>query len=541
MKQTKNFNISVPEIGDKPDITQVSNAIQDLEDALAGTLEIMNAEIQETALTLTSGARTTQRTKYYDGMAIKFVAPIQISPNTLTTVIVDGLSQQRLEIPYLVNAGDSVDIIYNGTKFIGAITAIQRSNAVDSTSDQTVATSLAVKTLNDNKVEKSTQVIAGNGLVGGGNLSGNLTINVASSNDSIIVDADGIKVNVADTVLSTSQTIPASANSAKLAYDKGESALQNAIVAQESANSKVAKSGDTMNGLLNANGGININGNKVYHQDFKPTPKEIGAVSSDEVYDTGGTFGKIPRVGLDGVMEVGRYIDFHFSEESSTTGDYASRISCDKNGKLIIEGPFYSEGQIDTNSNGNSGWRDFKASFQARGIAAGYGGSLSKLAEGLYENYGPGGELIHYGIGAMYGEINLYTVGHNESPVKRWIFSCTTGDFTSHGNVIAYSDIKLKKDLEVIPNALEKIQALNGYTYTRKDTGIRQTGVVAQEVQKVLPEAVTISKSEDGEETLGVAYGNMVGLLIEGIKDQQNKIESMEKRIERLERFLKEV
>lgn len=187
MKKTKNFNISVPELGDKPDITQVSNAIQDLEDALAGTIEIMNAEIQGTALTLTSRARTTQRTKYYDGMAIKFVAPIQINPNALTTVTVDGLSQQTLEIPYLVNAGDSVDIVYNSDKFAGTIAAIQRSNAIDSSSDITVATSLAVKT----------------------------------------------------------------------AYYKGESALQNAIVAQNTANaansnaaSKVSKSGDTMTGTL---------------------------------------------------------------------------------------------------------------------------------------------------------------------------------------------------------------------------------------------------------------------------------------------------
>ncbi|MGL5717419.1 MAG: tail fiber protein, partial [Paraclostridium sp.] len=153
MRQTKNFNISVPELGDTPDITQVSDAIQSLEDAIAGTLEVMNASIQGNKVALTSGSRATKRTKYYEGMAIKFVAPIQINPNTITLVSVDGLSDQVAEIPFLVNAGDSVDIIYKGNKFVATITAIQRSNSVTSTSTTTVATSQAVKTAYDKAMD----------------------------------------------------------------------------------------------------------------------------------------------------------------------------------------------------------------------------------------------------------------------------------------------------------------------------------------------------------------------------------------------------
>lgn len=320
MKQTKNFNINVPELGDKPDITQVSDAIQALEDALAGTLEIMNAEIQGTKLTLTSGARTTKRTKYYEGMAIKFVAPIQINPNTVTTVSVDGLSDQTLQIPYLVNAGDSADIIYKEDKFVGAITAIQRSNAIDSTSDTTVATSLAVKTINDKKAEKTVQIIAGNGLTGGGDLTTNRTINIVSADDSIIVSADNIRVNTTNDVDSTSTTRPASARAVKGAYDKAVEGVNKANAAQSTADSKVSKSGDTMTGTLRieqsdatglilsrsnvktsnnniefrytdgsyyfglVNGMLKIgsvvdltSGNSIYHTGFKPTPDEIKA------------------------------------------------------------------------------------------------------------------------------------------------------------------------------------------------------------------------------------------------------------------------
>jgi len=96
------------------------------------------------------------------------------------------------------------------------------------------------------------------------------------------------------------------------------------------------------------------------------------------------------------------------------------------------------------------------------------------------------------------------------------------------GNVTAYSDIRVKENLEIIPNALEKVRKLNGYTFDRTDVELpRQTGVIAQEVLAVLPEAVT--GSEDSH--YNVAYGNMVGLLIEAIKEQQAQIEELKEKI----------
>lgn len=105
-----------------------------------------------------------------------------------------------------------------------------------------------------------------------------------------------------------------------------------------------------------------------------------------------------------------------------------------------------------------------------------------------------------------------------------------SGNFVATGNVTAYSDIRLKTDLTKIAGALAKVNQLNGYTYTRKDTGERHTGVVAQEVQAVLPEAVI-----DNGEHLSLAYGNMAGLLIEAIKEQSAQIERLTARVEKLE------
>ena len=99
------------------------------------------------------------------------------------------------------------------------------------------------------------------------------------------------------------------------------------------------------------------------------------------------------------------------------------------------------------------------------------------------------------------------------------------GTFTATGDVTAYSDINLKENIEVIPDAVKKVMEIRGVTYNRKDmNGIRQAGVIAQEVEAVLPEVVSTS----GEGIKSVAYGNLVGLLIEAVKELTARVEELE-------------
>jgi hypothetical protein len=98
-----------------------------------------------------------------------------------------------------------------------------------------------------------------------------------------------------------------------------------------------------------------------------------------------------------------------------------------------------------------------------------------------------------------------------------------TGAITASGNITAYSDRRLKTNIELIPNSIDKIKKINGYTFNRTDMEGKHTGVIAQEVEKVLPEVIV--ENEDGIKS--VAYGNMVGLLIEAIKDQQKQIDNL--------------
>lgn len=95
------------------------------------------------------------------------------------------------------------------------------------------------------------------------------------------------------------------------------------------------------------------------------------------------------------------------------------------------------------------------------------------------------------------------------------------GNLTAAGIMSATSDIRLKTDINTITNALNKTLKLRGVTFKMCDT--MQLGVVAQEVEEVIPEVVI-----NGAQYKSVAYGNIVGLLIEAIKELNAKVERLE-------------
>ena len=122
--------------------------------------------------------------------------------------------------------------------------------------------------------------------------------------------------------------------------------------------------------------------------------------------------------------------------------------------------------------------------------------------------------------------------------------SGTTGEIRATNNVTAYySDRRLKENIRPIESALGKIQKISGVTFTQNKLAetygysdySKQVGVIAQEIQEVLPEAVTAAPfdiaedgtSKSGENYLTVRYEKIVPLLIEGIKELQLQIEEL--------------
>ena len=123
------------------------------------------------------------------------------------------------------------------------------------------------------------------------------------------------------------------------------------------------------------------------------------------------------------------------------------------------------------------------------------------------------------------------------------------GSITAIGNITAYSDERIKNNIETIDGALEKVCKMRGIYYNRNDLGekenaVRRTGVIAQEIEKVLPEVVRENEEKDvddsgntlegGRKRLTVDYGNIVGVLIEAIKEQQVQIDELKKTLEEI-------
>lgn len=110
------------------------------------------------------------------------------------------------------------------------------------------------------------------------------------------------------------------------------------------------------------------------------------------------------------------------------------------------------------------------------------------------------------------------------------------GDLHVDGDVIAYSttisDERLKDNIEVVDGALDKVKELRGVTFNRKQDGQKSAGVIAQDVEKVLPEAVKRKAlplhTGDDELFKTVQYDALHALLIEAVKELSEKVEKLE-------------
>lgn len=191
-------------------------------------------------------------------------------------------------------------------------------------------------------------------------------------------------------------------------------------------------------------------------------------------------------------------------------------------------------------------------------ISGNYGSiQIDGGAHGGWEGYSIGGRAVfmHNNSTAtgIYNDVNneWLWLGYNDGASHMYyngsskVSTSSTG-CTVTGDLNSTSDIRYKKNIKTIDGALEKVKSLRGVTFDWDNDAFpedenskkpnfteRATGVIAQDVEKVLPEAV-----RENEETgfKNVAYGNMVGLLIEAIKEQQTQIDALTAQVEELKR-----
>lgn len=195
-------------------------------------------------------------------------------------------------------------------------------------------------------------------------------------------------------------------------------------------------------------------------------------------------------------------------------------------------------------------------------IAAGYADSAGSVSDGMYlsgtqvitgqkqfqsnrntssdspplQAYSTGGSgaIMSFHRGGAYA-INMGLDSDNVFRIGGWSAGTNrlqmdmSGNLTMAGDVTAFSDARVKENVKTIENALSKTLALRGVSYTRTDSEDKKTkiGVIAQEILKVIPEVV----SQDNDGMYNVSYGNLAGLFIEAIKEQQAQIEELKAKL----------
>lgn len=145
MRKSEYYGVNVPELGDRADITVVSQAIIDSENNQSGKVENMKATVSGTIISLTSETRQDALLKYYNGLAIQFISPVDASAGSSYKIKIGSLTEQPYNNKVDIKVGDIVQAIYGSTGFVSANIPIPRSSSVSSNSETTVATSKAVK------------------------------------------------------------------------------------------------------------------------------------------------------------------------------------------------------------------------------------------------------------------------------------------------------------------------------------------------------------------------------------------------------------
>jgi len=161
---------------------------------------------------------------------------------------------------------------------------------------------------------------------------------------------------------------------------------------------------------------------------------------------------------------------------------------------------------------------------------------------GMMDSAGNGGTYRQSGGGWYhYYHVGNSCLGINGSGTSSSYGAYVTGALYATGDIVGSSDERLKKNINTIENALDKVENLRGVTYEWKedcqekdghsDNNItpERIGVIAQEILDIVPEVVTHDKEND---RYGVSYGHLTGLLIEAVKDLSNKVKDLEKKLE---------
>ena len=410
-----------------------------------------------------------------------------------------------------------------------------------------------------------TNVSAGSGLTGGGS-SGSVTLNVDyAGSDSIVMAAPGGSTPDGDDYMIYGSDSSSDGSSLKTQFvDLPLSIFDNDAGFKSSAVTSIATTSPILGGTITSTGTLSLK------------------VPVSGAWHNGG----VAIVGA--VTEVGRYIDFHTS--NTGTSDYDVRM--DANGtELLISGNVRASGNLEAvgnivagyvrstggsayqpahsfNSDTNTGMFNPAADTLQFSTGGAYRWSTNNYATIINQDCGIGvtplakfhvngvsivrsstgvGDFFlgnnatanhfrfHTNNSDTYFDMNCGNVYWRDGGSIRYRFFPSTANMTINGTLTQNSDIRIKENIVEIDDCIGKVQAMRGVYYNRTDfnTGPTKVGVIAQEVEAVLPELI-LENEDDGLKS--VAYSELTAVLINAIKEQQEIIEDLKTRVEQLEK-----
>jgi hypothetical protein len=410
-----------------------------------------------------------------------------------------------------------------------------------------------------------TNVSAGSGLTGGGS-SGSVTLNVDyAGSDSIVMAApSGSAPDGDDMLLYGSDSSDDGSSKSVQFVDVPLSIFDNDAGFKSSAVTSIATTSPILGGTITSTGTLSLK------------------VPVSGAWHNGG----VAIVGA--VTEVGRYIDFHTS--NTGTSDYDVRM--DANGtELLISGNVRASGNLEAvgnivagyvrstggsayqpahsfNSDTNTGMFNPAADTLQFSTGGAYRWSTNNYATIINQDCGIGvtplakfhvngvsivrsstgvGDFFlgnnatanhfrfHTNNSDTYFDMNCGNVYWRDGGSIRYRFFPSTANMTINGTLTQNSDIRIKENIVEIDDCIGKVQAMRGVYYNRTDfnTGPTKVGVIAQEVEAVLPELI-LENEDDGLKS--VAYSELTAVLINAIKEQQEIIEDLKTRVEQLEK-----
>jgi hypothetical protein len=187
-------------------------------------------------------------------------------------------------------------------------------------------------------------------------------------------------------------------------------------------------------------------------------------------------------------------IVFGFNRTGYSGGSTALQLN--ENGTVVTTGALTTGDLLYVGSGGGGG-----------GVWT-WGGSDSYL-------YGPSGKTLWIGVNGLTDRgLKFVTAGH----------ATFSHNLTVNGSFTESSSIRYKDNIETIKYGLDKVLQLRGVSYTKKDTKLKEVGLIAEEINEVLPDVVI--KNEEGEPD-SVSYGRITAILIEAIKELKSEIEEL--------------